>query len=250
MKRRSFGLQVVPVLIVAWLVVGAIYGCRRTSAQLDLVDERNPVFQRATRKAQEQDYEAAIALYREALRTSPRSAKAHLQLGMIYDDVYKDPIRAVYHYERYLELRPDAEKRDLVNDWATRLRRDLAADGSGGVPGRTIEVAQLQQEVRQLHHQVGQLEQDRDRLRRELQARDEMPLPGVQLPEEIGPELPGQGPVATRGGARTYTVVAGDTLWGIARRHGTSVEALSAANKFRDSDILRPGQTLNIPPPS
>jgi tetratricopeptide (TPR) repeat protein len=217
---------------------------------MDLIDEKNPVFQRATRKAQEQDYEAAIVLYREALRGSPRSAKAHLQLGMIYDDVYKDPIRAVYHYERYLEMRPDAEKRDLVKDWAQRLRRDLAAEGVGSVPGRTVEVAQLQQEMRHLHREIEQLRHDNDLLRRELQARDEMPLPGVGRPGEIGPEIPGEGPAAPPGAARTYVVVPGDTLWDIARRHGTTVEALREANGVGESALLRPGQALKIPPTS
>jgi LysM repeat protein len=38
----------------------------------------------------------------------------------------------------------------------------------------------------------------------------------------------------------------GDTLWTIARRHGTSVEELKAANQLRNPDI-RAGQRLVIP---
>ena len=250
MNARLRSFQLLPVVLLGWLVFGSIYGCRRTGAQLDLIDERNPVFQRATRKAQEQDYAAAITLYRESLRTSPRSAKAHLQLGMIYDDVYKNPIRAVYHYERYLELRPDAEKRDLVKDWVERLRRDLVVDGSAGVPGQSVEVAQLQQDLRQLRRQIEQLQYDNDLLRKDLRARDEMPGAGVSTPGQIGSGLPGDTPVRPAGSARTYTVATGDTLWAIARRHGTTVDALRAANGLGGTEVLRPGQTLKIPPPS
>jgi peptidoglycan DL-endopeptidase LytF len=45
----------------------------------------------------------------------------------------------------------------------------------------------------------------------------------------------------------TYTVVAGDTLSGIAKRFGTTVEAIRASNSL-PSDFLRIGQTLTLPP--
>lgn len=43
-----------------------------------------------------------------------------------------------------------------------------------------------------------------------------------------------------------YTVRRGDTLWHIARRHGTSIDRIKAANAIRSSRI-RPGQVLEIP---
>ncbi|HEX8672978.1 MAG TPA: DUF5715 family protein [Longimicrobium sp.] len=44
----------------------------------------------------------------------------------------------------------------------------------------------------------------------------------------------------------TYRVRNGDSLWSIARRHGTSVERLRAANDLSGSHV-KPGQTLAIP---
>jgi LysM repeat protein len=44
----------------------------------------------------------------------------------------------------------------------------------------------------------------------------------------------------------TYTVKKGDTLSGIASRHGTSVSAIRSANGISGS-IIRPGQRLRIP---
>ena len=44
----------------------------------------------------------------------------------------------------------------------------------------------------------------------------------------------------------TYTVVSGDSLWGIARKNGTSVEAIQSANGL-SSTTIRIGQQLNIP---
>ncbi len=43
-----------------------------------------------------------------------------------------------------------------------------------------------------------------------------------------------------------HTVKGGDTLSGIARRYGSSVAKIKAANGLR-SDMIRPGQTLSVP---
>ncbi len=45
----------------------------------------------------------------------------------------------------------------------------------------------------------------------------------------------------------TYSVREGDSLWTIARRHGTSVGALAAANGLRPEKVLRVGHELTIP---
>ena len=44
-----------------------------------------------------------------------------------------------------------------------------------------------------------------------------------------------------------YTVVKGDTLIGIARRYGTTAEALARINDIENPSLIRPGQVLKIP---
>jgi membrane-bound lytic murein transglycosylase D len=53
-------------------------------------------------------------------------------------------------------------------------------------------------------------------------------------------------PAATPARRRTHTVAAGETLYGIARRYGVTVDALREANDL-EGDRLRTGQTLVIP---
>ncbi|OAT82946.1 L,D-transpeptidase family protein [Desulfotomaculum copahuensis] len=48
-------------------------------------------------------------------------------------------------------------------------------------------------------------------------------------------------------GSGSYTVVAGDTLWLIARRFNVPLSALVNANHLADPDNLQPGQVLIIP---
>ncbi len=51
-------------------------------------------------------------------------------------------------------------------------------------------------------------------------------------------------PAKKSGGS--YQVTKGDTLYGIARKRGTTVAKIKAANKL-SSDTIRPGQSLRIP---
>jgi LysM repeat protein len=55
----------------------------------------------------------------------------------------------------------------------------------------------------------------------------------------------GEGPAAAT--ASSYTVVEGDTLTHIARRYGTSIDAIVAANSIKDPSFIRIGQRLVIP---
>src|SRR5262245_44009449 len=48
--------------------------------------------------------------------------------------------------------------------------------------------------------------------------------------------------------ARSYTVVAGDTLFVIAQRFGVTVDEMTAYNGITDPNLLEVGQVLLIPP--
>ena len=45
----------------------------------------------------------------------------------------------------------------------------------------------------------------------------------------------------------SHTVVKGDTLWGISRRYGISVQDLCDANNIAENGILSIGKTLYVP---
>ena len=51
------------------------------------------------------------------------------------------------------------------------------------------------------------------------------------------------------GSAATYTVRAGDTLYSIARRFGTTAETIAEANQLTDPGLIEAGQVLVIPSP-
>lgn len=64
-----------------------------------------------------------------------------------------------------------------------------------------------------------------------------------------GPTTPASAPAAPApapAAARTHTVVAGDTVFGIARANGTTVDAVLAANGLSRSSVIHPGQRLVV----
>jgi LysM repeat protein len=54
-------------------------------------------------------------------------------------------------------------------------------------------------------------------------------------------------PAPTMTAASTYTVVSGDNLWKIAKKHGITTKEIAAANNLRPDTPLREGQKLLIP---
>jgi murein DD-endopeptidase MepM/ murein hydrolase activator NlpD len=48
--------------------------------------------------------------------------------------------------------------------------------------------------------------------------------------------------------AQKYKVVKGDTLFSIARTYGVGLDALRSANRLKISSVIKPGDTLSIPP--
>lgn len=60
-------------------------------------------------------------------------------------------------------------------------------------------------------------------------------------------KIPGTSSTPPPATAVRYTVKAGDTLYGIAVRHKTTVAKIAAANKITNVNVLRIGQVLVIP---
>lgn len=74
----------------------------------------HPLMKRAKQKEQGGDMKGAAQIYRSLLEREPSMARAHLSLALLLDKPKGDYVQAVYHYERYLALRPDTEKRTMI----------------------------------------------------------------------------------------------------------------------------------------
>ncbi|MDE3067900.1 MAG: LysM peptidoglycan-binding domain-containing protein [Verrucomicrobiota bacterium] len=218
------------------------------------------------------DYRGAIHAFEESLEVNPQSAAAHFDLGWLYDQAVRDPAAAIYHYERYLKLRPNAGNAALVQERIEVCKQELAAQ----VPP-PLHLAAAQRLIEQLLAQELQLQDENRRLREALNRWNAYcaslmavrtnptpaPEPSVVPP---GPVQPTPAAVATRpavthfdrleipaareaAASRTHTVVAGETATRIARRYGVSLESLLSVNPGLEPRRMAVGQVLNIPPP-
>ncbi len=105
---------------VGILVVLTVFGC---SSQRAKVNEENPFFIRGLELRQEGKYEDAVDAFKNCLKHSPGSHRAHLELALIYEDHFQDYPRALAHYETYLEAETEPGTAAVARKWQTRAEK-------------------------------------------------------------------------------------------------------------------------------
>lgn len=255
-NRLALGLAVIGT--AAWLA-----GCDQFGGGPSV--SGNSDYRRAKNYFEAKDYRSAAEAYEQALQVNPEFAPAHLEAGLLYDDKLNDPISAIYHYRRYLALKPDSDKRQLVQDFIERAKLTLAAK----LPQSPIvdpgELTRLQNEKTTLMQENTQLKSRVAELEKALAGRVSRPVAVAPVPPAPAPPrtpvAPAAAPIATpvavarpatapRG--RTHTVQKGDTLYSLALQYyGTRAawDKIYQANRaaLSHKDQLKLGQELVIP---
>ena len=230
---------------LAALLLGVFAGCGQDVGRMDADEMRDPLMRRAAAKTAEGDIDYAIDLYRKTLDIAPRTARASLNMAILLQDEKADYIGAIYHYRRYLDLRPDTDKRDLIEN---RIR--LASQAYAGTVARgSREEAALAREKAELEavneNLLGRIETLQDELaearrkQREIRAGMES-----QRNELIAREARAPDPAGSR---TQHRVQRGDTLTNIAEQYGLRVGALVEANDLGNANMIFVGQVLTIP---
>jgi len=258
MPSCSGGLACLLILLCAgW------NGCSFTSGSgADEEKDSNYLTGRSRKSAL--NYAGAIESFEKALEANPRSAPAHLELGLIYyQNITTHWARAIYHFEKYLELRPKANNADLIRQnmeyCKLALAKDVPYTPSNDLIGREVE--HLSRENAALHQQVEQLKAQlalqtppatngvvAPNSKPVSAAASNVLLAFAQAPERHGAPAssndPARAPVA-----RVHVVRSGETPYAIARNYGLKLATLVSANPGMDARRLKPGQTLVIPRP-
>jgi LysM repeat protein len=117
---------------------------------------------------------------------------------------------------------------------------------SSPIAGASTELELLQDRCSEQERQIRQLEEENSRLKSLVNTAAATPAirstPAADAEVSTARETSGGVEAATYG-----TVRAGDTLSKIAKRHGTTPEALIKLNKLKNPSLISPGQKLLLP---
>ncbi len=236
-KRISF------LILMTAFAAATITGCSPGAASQDSRDERDPYLKRALVRKNMDDIDGAIDLLNKALDRKPDLARAHLELGLLYDTHKQDYIRAIYHYQRYLELRPTAEKRKLIEDLIRQARLSFAASLPNQPPGAIEQIAMLKREIAALKGQLAS--------QPAATAQPAAAKPAASAATNAAVLVPPR-PAPAQAAVQTYVVQSRDTLSSIAAKMYNEPgkwKTIYDANRntLSSPQSVRPGQTLIIP---
>ncbi|MBX7158191.1 MAG: LysM peptidoglycan-binding domain-containing protein [Verrucomicrobiae bacterium] len=264
------------------LLVGCSPEARKESQNNDY---ESSTFKRAKEKYELRDYRGAISLYEEVLRDNPLMAKAHLELGLIYNDKIGDPVSAIYHFRRYLKLKPNAERAKIIEEWIARAELAIASSQPNSPMESTEQFVQLQKENLLLKQSTEKLQQELNALRYQVVETKKLPISSVDASvatEKTAVSMPvpttpatntvvlrlvtnsatasptiaktekSEVSIAVPIASKKHTVLAGETLWRIAVRYypeqvKEGTQKIMEANGLSDAAKIKSGQVLIIP---
>ncbi|MBS0656879.1 MAG: LysM peptidoglycan-binding domain-containing protein [Verrucomicrobia bacterium] len=248
------------------LCLGALAGCDRLE-KLGWKDDSKKHLKAGAERLAAGDLRGAVAEYERAVDGTPRTAEAHFRLGLIYHDQLKDPIGAVHHFRRYLEIDQTGQFSREARSNIARAEVTLATSLTGGTLINRQEAARIRNENLSLKQQLAVAKSTASVPRgKKTNAPPDAPPTAEELATGAGPKpAPGSpeakaaaaaAKAAEREGAaqsRTYKVQPGDTLAGISKRFYQSTQRVNDLLDANHNALqgeptnLRAGMILIIP---
>jgi LysM repeat protein len=212
-------------------------------------NERNhPLFVKARNFRNQSKYLDAAKYYEEYLLINPKSAAAHNELAMLYDDQLDKPMEAVYHFRQYLNLAPESVETETVTKWLLAAEKKyylkLQEKYGSAAPGDSAAAGDL-----------AALRAENAKLRQAVEALGKSAA--QQHPETVQRDTPRQAPAPPKPAKKSlpevYTIKKNDTLAKIsAEVYGDSKHHRLIYDANRDTlsapEKLTVGQKLRIPP--
>ena len=237
-------------------------GCS-PEAQLGEKEEKHYV--RGQQLLKENKPQEALAAFLKVIEKRRDAADSHLEAGRLYLTVVKDPIQATYHFNRYLELRPESDEAPLVRQLLDTCTKEFIRQLPGKPFANELARADMAEELKRLETENAALKRDLDQARQQLaylrQTRADsvpvvsaVPIASASRPSTVsnGAATAAAQPQPSPQSFRTYTVQSGDTLSRISSKlYGTPNrwKEIYEANRDRmpSPGTLKLGQQLRIP---
>jgi len=241
-------------------------GCSPT-AETPSSEQNNRHFRAGKEKLAALDYKGAVESFERALEDNPRSALAHFELGVLFEQHESDYAAALYHYNKALKLKPDEYPAANIRQRIPACKQELVKADSLAVinPSALRETEHLRDENAALRKQVELLQAQlagraghavanppggaRVAARENAQASSTVSVPRTNAPgREVssGAFDPARS-TTTLPARRTHSVKTGETAYSIARQYKIKTDALLTANPGLNPTKMRVGQLLTIP---
>ena len=209
--------------------------------------------------------EEALGAFERVIDARRDAPESHLEAGYIYLRTLKDPVNAIYHFNRYLRLQPHSSQAtqvgQLIETAQKEFARQLPAQPYEGSLDR-IDLMDLVQTLKQENEglkreliaatsRVQQLENVLGQARRSTQVQAYVQN-GQATQIRTSAPMSQQAAPTPSNAPRTYTIKSGDTLSAISNRfYGTSSRWIDIYQANRDrlssESAIRVGQEIRIP---
>ena len=159
MRKR---LNIPALLALLALLLAA--GCDRGESLTFSSETDEPNYRLGQQMSKQGRNQEALTAYLKVISQRDESApESHLEAGLILLRHVKDPVAAIYHFHKYLELQPNSRQAVFVRGMMETAKREFA---------RTLPAApyESQAERLEMQDQVDRLQRENDQLKAELAA--------------------------------------------------------------------------------
>jgi len=225
------------------------------SSDLPGIEENDSSYDRGRAHLRQGNEEEALDEFLSVTRRIVQSPQSHIEVGRLLMKLEnrRDPVAAIYHYRRFIELSPESKEAATVEQLIVTAEREIIRKLPGEPYIEHLEALRLREENSRLKRELADM---RVRLGLPLDTEDALqPLSTAADPTSSSPPSVPPAPVKPPEPsiARTHVVQQGDSLYAISRKfYGDSAHIDLIYNANRDVLInkrsLKIGQKLRIPP--
>lgn len=252
---------------IAVLYVMSAGGCDFGKAEV--VKETNEThFVRGQDELKRGNVPEAMSAFLKVVEKRKDAPESHFELGRIYLDNMHDPIQAIYHFKKYLELKPNSQVSPMVRQMIDTAKKKFAASMPQSPYENDVRRMELEELLQKLQKENLALKQRLDSAIKQvdnLEATQRVNVASTpkrtsessssavaNSPKPESTTTQSQTVEVKRDVPPSYTVQAGDTLSNISRKvYGKKSRwrDIYKANRDRMAtpESLKPGQVLRIP---
>ena len=140
-------------------------------------EKSHPLVIKAGKEKSAGEYKEAARCYEEFLLICPKSSFTHTELAALYNDYLNDPLQAVYHYRKWMEMNPNDKTsfediRILAETAQKNLFKKLKEEYKDSAEAKKAEeeLQKLKDQLAQAQNTLKQYEEQNQKMKEKLLA--------------------------------------------------------------------------------